>query len=123
MYLVVDDGLHEGGDVLLRLEAEVALENFHEGVALQCATQPAVLRKRQRQGRAIQSWWLRRRRGKSKGTTAGQVRAGQGRKVPSAAAEQSEQNNKDEEQQVSVSAVSVTIYLNAELSMRRARAS
>ena len=67
--------------------------------------------------------WLRRRRGKSKGTTAGQVRAGQGRKVPSAAAEQSEQNNKDEEQQVSVSAVSVTIDLNAELSMRRARAS
>ena len=56
VYLVVDDGLHEGGDVLLRLEAEVALENFHEGVALQCATQPAVLRKRQRQGRAIQSW-------------------------------------------------------------------
>ena len=61
----------------MRLEAEVALENFHEGVALQCATQPAVLCKRQRQGRAIQSWWLRRRRGKSKGTTAGQVRAGQ----------------------------------------------
>ena len=118
MYLVVDDGLHEGGDVLLRLEAEVALENLHEGVALQCATQPAVLCKRQRQGRAIQSQWMRRRRGKSKGTKAGQGRAGRYLLLPNKANKQQRRK-----QQVSVSAVSVRVDLNPELSMRRARAS
>ena len=50
------------------------------------------------------------------GNTSSQGTAGQGRRVPSAAAEQSEQNNRDEEQQVSVSAVSVTIDLNAQSS-------
>ena len=63
------------------------------------------------------------RQKQGKNNRSGQVRAGPGRKVPSAAAEQSEQNNKDEGQQVSVSAVSVSVDLNPELSTRRARAS